>query len=47
MTDLTQQIKELRSQILFAKLQSPFHPEINKLQAQLDELYARQSTEQA
>ena len=43
----TNQIQQLQQQILQLKLQSPYHQSINKLQQQLDELYARQSTEQA
>ena len=46
-TELQTQINELKLQILTCKLQSPFHKDINKLNQQLDELYARQSTEQA
>ena len=47
MKDLNKQIQELRQQILMAKIYSPYHPEINKLQSKLDSLYARQSAEQA
>jgi len=48
MENLTQQINDLKAQILMAKLESPFHPEINKLNQQLDELLnAKQSAEQA
>lgn len=41
------QIRQLELQILSLKLESPYHPDIKRLQLQLDELYARQSSEQA
>lgn len=47
MKTLEQQINDLKLQILTCKLESPFHKDINKLNQQLDELYARQSAEQA
>lgn len=44
---MKQQIKDLQLQILTLKLEQPYSPQIKGLQLQLDELYDRQSAEQA
>lgn len=47
MQPLNQQIRELQNLILALKLESPYHPDIKALQQQIDDIYARQSSEQA
>ena len=47
MQPLNPQIRELQNLILALKLESPYHPDIKKLQIQIDELYAKQSPGQA